>query len=104
MSAFSVESWTTTRRTVARIVFGHGRPECRALQVEATPKGRNVRIFMERNEDTGGVWQGLTLQLPDGATVEVRGSDFYVVDVRRPDGSMAGWVMTDHPTPTEDMS
>ena len=50
---------------------------------------------MEPNEDTDGVWQGLTVQLPDGGTVEVAGSDFYNVTARRADGSFIGWLTTD---------
>lgn len=97
--AFSTDAWGTSRRTVARMVWPQRRPECRALQVESTPAGQKVRIFMEPNAETDGAWQRLTIQLPDGATVEVRGSDFYNVDVRRPDGSFIGWLSTE-PLPT----
>lgn len=99
-TAFTTETWVTSRRSVARMDWGRQRrPECYALQVESTPTGRKVRIFMEPNEDTGAAWQGLTLQLPDGSTVEVRGSDFYIVDVRLPDGTLRGWITTDPDQP-----
>lgn len=94
-AAFVTDTWVTKRRTAARIEWAARRPACRALQVESTPTGQNVRIFMEPNEETGGAWQSLTVHLPDGGTVEIRGSDFYHVAVRRPDGGFVGWLATD---------
>lgn len=101
MSAFTTETWATLRRSIARLEWHHRRPECRALQVESTPTGQKVRIFMETNEETGGAWQGLTLHLPDGGTVEVRGSDFYYITVRRADSSYVGWLATEPETEPE---
>ncbi len=72
--AFTTEAWDTARRSCVRVEFGHPRAECRALQVEATPAGRKVAIFMEPNDETDAAWQSVTLNLPDGYRVEVRGS------------------------------
>lgn len=91
----TTDTWSTTDRDITRIEFGGERPTCRALQVESTPQARKVRVFMEPNTETDAAWQSLTLVLPDGYTVEIRGSDFYNIDLRRPDGTFAHWLNTD---------
>lgn len=89
-----VYSWSTSRRDVTRIEFAGYRSGCRALQVESTPKAQTVHVFMEPNDETDAARQRVTVVLPDGGIVEIRGSDFYIVDVRRPDGSFVGWLET----------
>jgi hypothetical protein len=93
-------TWATKRREITRIQFPKvRRAVCRALQIESTPAAMDVRVFMEPNEETGGVWQKLFVHLPDGSTAEIRGSDFYFIDVRRADGSFIDYVSTEPPIP-----
>ena len=95
MSAFTVDQWDTSRRSVARLEFGDERADCRSIQVESTPKGRKVELFLDPDGNDGN-WQRLTLRLPDGSVVEVRGSDFFFIHLTRVDGSV-GWLTTDEP-------
>lgn len=88
-------TWRTSRRNVTRIEFEGRRRECRALQVESPPEASRTTVYMASNDETGAAWQRVTIVLPDGATVEIRGSDWYSVDVRRRDGSFVGWLASD---------
>lgn len=64
------------------------------LDVEATPKGAKYAVVMPQNEQTGAVWQTLTIVTPDGCEVRIHGSDFYYVTVYGRDGKYMGHTET----------
>ena len=70
------------RGSAVRLEIPGSRPSIPSVQVESTPRGRSVTVFL--GEELPDTWQRVRVVLPDGYALDIFGTDWFWVDLKEP--------------------